>query len=71
MKVPSKMIVITQDATQWQPYFMRKDNDFSEWRLRPGYTPAGGTGAPRKIEPKVPCLFRVETVNKHMKKAVK
>lgn len=70
MKVPSKMIVIRQNEIQWQPFYMVACGDFSAWKIRPGYTPRAVPGV-RFRRPKVACLFRVETVNKHMKKAVK
>lgn len=70
MKSTNKMILIKQDRMQWQPFFMSKCSDYSEWKLLPGYTPRAVPKV-RFRKPKVSCLFRVETENKHMKKAVR
>ena len=70
MKSTTKMILIKQDRIQWQPFFMRKGGDFAKWKLLPGYIPAHA-GHVKFRKPKIACLFRVETEDKHMKKAVR
>jgi len=67
---PKRMILIKQDLMQWQPYWMAWSGDRSPWKLLPGYTPCG-VGHVTFRKPRVSCLFRVETENKHMKKAAK
>jgi len=70
MKSTTKMILIRNYTMQWQPFFMRKGGGYEKWKLLPGYTPAH-VGDVYFRRPTIPCLFREETENKHMKKAVK
>ena len=63
------MILIKQDRMQWQSFWMSRCDDYSPWKLLPGYAPCG-VGHVTFRKPKVACLFRVEAENRHMKKAV-
>lgn len=70
MRSADKMIVIRQNTIQWQPFYMVASKDFSDWKIRPGYTPRSVPDVYFR-RPKVACLFRTEIEYKHMKKAVR
>lgn len=70
MKTQGKMVLIKQDRIQWQAFYMVKSDDFSKWKIKPGFTPMAVSGVHFR-KPKVSCLFRIEIEDKHIKKAVK
>ncbi len=64
MKTHGKMVLIKQDRIQWQAFYMVKSDDFSKWKIKPGFTPMAVSGVHFR-KPKQPCLFREEHRNIH------